>query len=685
MGFPSLQIKKIYDTSTDNFVEDFFSPILSVAKNYDRGVGFFSSGWLKMNSGGMKTFAENGGHARWVTSPILSKLDWDTMCLGTEAKQNELLFTLLSSAVTNLQESLETDVLSALAWLIADDVIEFKLAVPRNQLTGEFHDKFGIFSDSDGNSISFSGSYNDSIQGLLNYESITTFLSWDESSSDVVDLEQTRFNRLWDNEDPNVKVFDLPEAIKYEIVKCRSLGRPYSTLGKKKKDWNLDSPKPIVPRIPKDLMIREYQNQAYEAWVANHCQGFFEMATGTGKTITSLYSAIKTFEVEGKLALIIAAPYIHLVDQWDQIAQKFGFIPILAYGSSKTWKDKLANKIMAFNQGSTRSMCVITTHTTFNSKSFNAIIENISTGSMIIADEAHHFGSEKSKVFLTKKIEKRLALSATPNRWFDDIGTRNLLDYFGPTVFNFPLERAISEGYLTRYYYFPIPIELTDEEVFSYTEISKKIAPLFFKKNKTEKEEKTLQSLLIKRSDILKNAENKLIAFDQEIESNPKIHHCICYCSPNQKNLVLKILGIKHQIPTHQFTYEEGSTLRQEVINRFDLGELKAIVAIKCLDEGVDIPSSQTAFFLSNSTNPREFIQRRGRVLRKYENKDYAFLYDFLAIPPLSVEPEIQEINRSILKKELRRFELFANSCQNKHNAYEAIWKIANKFGVLDF
>ncbi|NLG06816.1 MAG: DNA repair helicase, partial [Candidatus Pacebacteria bacterium] len=189
MGFPGLSIKKIYDTSTDDFVTDFFSPVLSLAKTYDRGVGYFSSGWLKMNSKGMNSFAENGVHARWVTSPILSKSDWDTMCLGSEAKQNELLFSLLSTAMSDLQESLETDVLSALAWLIADNVIEFKLAVPRNQLTGEFHDKFGIFTDVTGNKISFSGSYNDSIQGLLNYESITTFFSWDESSSEVVDLE----------------------------------------------------------------------------------------------------------------------------------------------------------------------------------------------------------------------------------------------------------------------------------------------------------------------------------------------------------------------------------------------------------------------------------------------------------------------------------------------------------------
>ena len=685
MSYKELDIKNLYDTSSDDLVGDFFEPILRRSVQYDRAVGFFSSSWLNLNSRGLAAFASNGGRARWVTSPILSEDDWKHMCLGNLAKEDEFVRNLLMMTIDELLLSLEKSTLEALSWLIADEILEFKLAVPKNRLSGEFHDKFGVFTDESGNKISFSGSYNDSLQGMRNYESIKVFKSWEENQNEIVNSEQSRFEMLWENRDPNVRVFNLPESIKHEIVKYRPVDRPYSFQGQNKKDWIIDLPIPVIPSIPDDLKLRDYQIEAYEAWAANHYQGFFEMATGTGKTITSLYSAIKVFESEGSLALIIAAPYIHLVDQWNQIAQKFGFVPILAYGSSTTWKDKLANKVMAFNTGNTRSICVITTHATFSSKSFNSIISKIVGKSLIIADEAHHLGSETTKIYLPMKIGKRLALSATPNRWFDDIGTRNLLDYFGPTVYTFSLERAISEGYLTKYFYYTITVELTDDEVLAYSELSKKIALLFFKKNKTKKDEEVLQFLLIKRSDILKNAENKILAFDKELEKNPNLHHCICYCSPDQKDSILGILGIKHRIPNHQFTYQEDATLRQEILNLFDSGDLRAIVAIKCLDEGVDVPSSQTAFFLSNSTNPREFIQRRGRVLRKYEGKDFAYLFDFLAIPPFSEVREIQELNRSILKKELKRFEVFANSSQNKHHAYKVIWKVAKEFNVLDF
>lgn len=684
MGFPSLKLKKIYDTSTDNLVEDFFAPILSVAKYYDRGVGFFSSGWLKMNSRGMKSFAENGGHARWVTSPILSKLDWDTMCLGTEAKQNELLFSLLSTAVTDLQESLESDVLSALAWLIADDVIEFKLAVPRNQLTGEFHDKFGIFTDGNGKQISFSGSYNDSIQGLLNYESITTFSSWDESSADIVELEQTRFNRLWNNQENNVRVFDLPDSIKQDLVRLRTSSRTYQN-GKTRTDDLGVILSAQAPHIPESIKIRVYQNEAVQAWLDNGNQGFFEMATGTGKTITSLIAAVKVFQKEERLALIITCPYKHLVDQWCREVENFGFRPIKAYESYSSWGDTLANKFFAYNNGDISNICVITTNTTFMTDRFAWQIAEIVGPAMIISDEAHHFGTAKSINYLPGNVNNRLALSATPNRWFDDIGTSALHSFFGDTVFSFPLQRAIDEGFLAPYYYYPVTVELTEEEMQDYSLLTNKIVHLLTKKSRSQTEEDRLLKLLLERSEILKNAEGKLEKLKEIIYKVDNLHHALFYCSYKQRETVLKTLGLEHKIKVHEFTYRENNYLRKDILDQFNRGFIQAIVAIKCLDEGVDVPSSQTAFFLANSSNPREFVQRRGRVLRKAEGKTNAQLYDFLTIPPYPESQAELNLSRSILKKELARFEEFAKSSINFHSAYEVIWDIAKKFNVLDF
>lgn len=684
VGFTSLVIKQIYDTSADNLVGDFFEPLLCKAKTYDRGVGFFSSGWLKVNSVGLTEFASNGGHARWVTSPILSKQDWENMCLGSEARQNELLYSILSSSIDDLQKTLTHDAFSALAWLIADNVIDFKLALPRNQLTGEFHDKFGIFTDGENNKVAFSGSYNDSIQGLRNYESITAFCSWEDSSKAIVEAEQLRFNKLWQDEDPNVHVLDIPQSIRFKIAKLRESQRPYK-LGNSESEHDFFHLDRVHPAIPKNLNVRGYQDEAVQAWFDNETQGFFEMATGTGKTITSLLAAIRYYELHEKIALVITCPYKHLVDQWEDVARYFGFLPIKAYEAFSTWSNDLGNKIMAFNHNDIDHLCVITTNTTFMTDRFNSLIKKVCGPTMIIADEAHHFGTEKSQLFFPNNFQSRLALSATPNRWFDEEGTAALMNYFGKTVFSFPLKKAIEEGFLTQYSYYPIPVNLTDLEMEIYSDLTSKIVPLFAKKNKSETEEKRLTTLLLKRADILKNAENKIVELKKTLFSLEKIDHAIFYCAPAQREKVLQLLGIEKRIRTHQFTYREDNSLRQEILAQFDTGFIQAIVAIKCLDEGVDVPSSRMAFFLANSTNPREFVQRRGRVLRNSEGKTSATLFDFLTIPPITGNQDDYDLTRSILRKELIRFDEFAENSMTYHSAYDVIWKIARSYDLLDF
>lgn len=684
VGFSSLVIKQIYDTSTDNLVEDFFEPLLRKSKTYDRGVGFFSSGWLKVNSKGFSEFASNGGHARWVTSPILTEHDWENMCLGNEARQNELLYSILSNSIIDLQNSLAHDELSALAWLIADNIIDFKLALPRNQLSGEFHDKFGIFTDVEDNKVAFSGSYNDSIQGLRNYESITAFCSWDESSRAIVEAEQLRFNKLWQDEDPNVRVFDIPQSIKNKITNLRKTPRPYERVNTQA-DRFVTLPNPVHPSIPINLSIRDYQEEAVKAWFDNSTLGFFEMATGTGKTITSLLAAIQFYELHQKIALVITCPYKHLVDQWEDEVRKFNFLPIKAYEAFSAWSNDFGNKIMAYNHDDIDHLCVITTNTTFMTDRFHSLIKKIDGPTMLIADEAHHFGSEKSKLFFPENIHSRLALSATPNRWFDEEGTAALTNYFGKTVYSFPLNRAIEEGFLTQYSYYPVPVNLTEIEMETYSDLTSKIVPLFAKKNKSETEEKRLTSLLLKRADVLKNAENKIVELKKVLLTIERLDHAIFYCAPAQREKILQILGVEKRIRTHQFTYREDNNLRQDILTQFDKGFIQAIVAIKCLDEGVDVPSSRMAFFLANSTNPREFVQRRGRVLRRSEGKTSASLYDFLTIPPLSSKENDYDLTRSILRKELSRFDEFAKNSLTYHSAYDVIWKIARSFDLLDF
>lgn len=685
-----LSLPKTLDTSTADIIEDFFVPVLARAARYDRGVGFFSSGWLRIAARGMVPFAANGGHGRWVTSPILSEADWEALQMGDAARYDPFLRAALTRNVDDLARMLEKETLSALAWMIADEILTFKLALPQGKLVGgEFHDKFGVFSDDEGNQVSFNGSYNESIQGTRNYESIKIFCSWEPAFVSLVQADIQRFERLWNNQDPNVRVFDLPDAAKEQILQLRKDERPYREpewIKLRKLREGKQSYQPAYPKIPADVELRPYQQEAIQAWFSNNCQGFLEMATGTGKTITALAASAILFERESRLAVIISVPYQHLVDQWQAEAKPFGYQPILAYQSKTSWLDNLNQEILEFNNEYRNFISVITTHTTFISPEFQATVNRLVGHSLIIGDEAHHLGAERSRQSYPQRIPFRLALSATPDRWFDDVGTEALRAYFGKTVFTFSLEQAIGVS-LTPYYYYPYLVPLTDEELEQYEELTAKIARVMGRED--EESQKVLLLLLIRRAELLNKAENKLQVLSELVDAQPEINHTLFYCAPKQIDDVLQLLGWEKGLLIHQFTAEEDTQQRQQLLADFASGELQALVAMKCLDEGVDVPSTKTAFLLASSSNPREFIQRRGRILRQAPGKEFSNIYDLIAVPPtgwsLSRDSALFQLERSIVHRELQRFKEFANPASNKHQALDVVWEMANRYNLMDF
>ena len=684
-----LRLPSILDTSASDLIADFFVPTLSHAVRYDRGVGYFSSGWLRIAAIGLVQFAANSGRARWVTSPILDSADWEALLAGDTARTDHELHLLLDRQVSDLTKTLEQDTLSALAWMVADNILDFKLALPRHKLErGDFHDKFGVFTDRDGNQVSFNGSYNDSIQGTRNYESIKIFTSWEPSFAPLVHADAERFERLWNNFDLNVRVFDLPEAARAQILQLRSSERPYP-----EPEWvkagrlNEETARyrPGRPVLPEDLTLRPYQIEAIEAWFAHDCRGLLEMATGTGKTITALAGSVRLFEREQRLAVIIAVPYQHLVDQWSAEAQAFGYRPVLAYQSKARWLDELNGQIMEFNGGYRRFISVVTTHSTFNMADFQASIARLSGPALLIADEAHHLGAEEARQNYPQHVQFRLALSATPDRWFDDIGTAMLRAYFGETVYAFPLEKAIGVS-LTPYYYYPHLVTLTEDEMQRYEELTQKIARLVGRKD--DAAEEALKLLLIKRAELLNRAENKIGCLSELVDAEEHIQHTLFYCAPGQIDEVMRLLGWDKGLLCHRFTAEEDPKERQQLLADFASGDIQALVAMKCLDEGVDVPSTRTAFFLASSSNPREFIQRRGRILRKAPGKEHSVIHDLVAVPPdawnaSQTSPTFQ-IERSIMRRELQRFKEFAGPALNKHQALDAVWDIARSYGLMD-
>jgi DNA phosphorothioation system restriction enzyme len=688
-------------------VHDFFVPALECSICYDRGVGYFSSGWVRVAAEGMLTFARNHGHARWVTSPILSEDDWNALYSGDQARADPALKEALLRNVADLARVLKEDTLKAISWMIADGIIEFKLALPRERLAGgDFHDKFGIFTDADGNRLSFNGSYNDSIQGLRNYESIKVFSSWEPAFKSLVDSDANRFERLWANDDPNVRVFSLPDAVKGAILRLRSSDRPYEkppwveTVSVDLSEIDTSSqPSKFFP--PSTFVPREYQKEAMRSWIAANGRGILAMATGTGKTATALYLSYKVSEELSAMVVIVVCPYINLAKQWVREMARFGLFPICCFEGRRNWVEALQQGMTSVASGAVKLLPAIVTNKTFLSQDFQSLLRPDLVPHFLIADEVHNLGASQLKQCLDTRIQYRLGLSATPKRHADEDGTAALFDYFGGIVFEFPLDKAIEMGMLCRYLYYPVLVDLTEAEGEQYWELTQQISRLSFAED--GEMPPILKMLLIKRARLLASAANKLPALSAVLKSlESPVEQAIVYCgdgrveseaSSDQENerqieATLRLLGGTHRLRVRKFTCDESVEEREEMLTRLKDKQLDAIVAIRCLDEGIDLPDIRMAFILASSTNPRQFIQRRGRLLRPAAGKNRAYIWDFVVKPP-DLGGKFDDVTfnteRRLLKRELERIVDFCRTAENGDVALNQLLNLRKSYNLLTY
>ena len=665
-GFQNLSIPAIIDTERDDFVGDFYKPLLSEAITYKRGVGYFTAGWLAENAQGMATFAGHGGTARWITSPQLSETDWQAMREGDRARQDVILREALHDEVSNLERDLRKNTRDALAWLIAEDLLEIRFAIPSETSSGEFHDKWGVFVDSAGSRVAFHGSQNDSAQGFRNYESFDVFCDWqNDREAQRVAMHNDRFDKLWKDNIEGVDTFTLPDSIHEDIVSLRETDQPPFGDG------------------DDIITLRDYQQSAVDAWKANGQRGLLEMATGTGKTYTAIGAMDELLnERSNPVAVVISVPFTHLANQWAESLDEWGYDrPKLLYGSANNdWKSDLSRLLSDVSIGVRENTIFITTHTTFASEYFKQTIESSNTETFLIADEVHGVGSEHRRKGLLETYDYRLGLSATPTRYYDEQGTEVLERFFGGIVFEYGLSDAIPE-HLTEYEYYPHVVEMTNEELGEYGSLSKKLASEW---NKEEPNTELIERLLIKRSGLIKSADLKLDTLRsiiRDLKRRDAANHLLVYTNHNQINKAQEILNQEGLIQ-HRFTNEEDDDEREQLLNGFASGEYDALVAMKCLDEGVDVPSTKRAVLLSNSQNPKQFIQRRGRVLRKHEKsgKERAEIYDLIVVPTLEPNRTVIDSERNILKNELERFEEFADTAVNEIEAKNRIQPIRTEY-----
>lgn len=663
MDYKDLQIKKSYiNQGSDNFVDCLLNPALKLAKSYRRSVGFFSSSVFKLIINSLPSFIRNGGKISLIVSPTLSEEDIAAIQLGYLRKEdilNQRFIEDFTSEINNFDDE-NLDILSE---LVARGILDIKVASVKNE-PGIYHDKLGILVDKNDNKIVFYGSPNSSINAYQNnYERVRVVRSWVSGEGDSVDEEIEEFDKLWDNQNQFLYVYDFMDSVKKSIL-------------------NVKNERQFYRKNSEPIKLYDYQEQAIDNWVKNDYKGFYIMATGTGKTWTAIYSAKKLIEDYPSL-IVIAAPYKHLVKQWaEDVKRAFNDASILLISSENPqWFSIAKQMVIAQKYDTKKQIILITTIKSFYSDKFKAVIELSDQNKLLIVDEAHRFTQRDESLHNTYKY--MLGLSATPINGKNNSSGVDLVNFFGGQVFNLPIEVALERNFLVPYYYHPIFVSATEDEEIRFNQITANMASCFHNDKLVDVDR--FVKYVRARLRVISMAENKnthIKDFIKEIEIKD---HFIVYCGDgrlfdgNGEDEVRHIQFVKDNLyelglKSNQFTASESMDRRMELVDMFNNNEISSLVAIRCLDEGINIPSIKSALILSSNDDYREFVQRRGRILRKYQNKKSADIYDVIVLP--------SQLTQKMAIIELRRYYEYAKLATNKQFLLEELDKMLTYYNL---
>ena len=704
-----------------NSPEKFFNDCLENSKEFDLKLGYFSSGTISVLADGFATFISNGGRMRLVINHIVSEEDKEAISKGIHGGVIDCFDLTNFEALRQTFDEYQQQFFECLAFLIYDKRIDIRIIKPRNK-KGIAHTKSGQFRDGD-SITSFTGSANFTISGLFNnLEEISI------DRSDSVDMrvqkriqsQREDFDSIMEGKKKNVEYLspdnlvsaimsnygdkDIEELLDVEaklrkIKKERAIRERQERLDMACEDFEIE------PRFPYPQGPREYQKTAFENWKNNGQKGLFAMATGTGKTITSLNCLFEIYQRKGYYKAIILVPTITLVNQWEQECRKFQFANITkVYSKNPTWRDEveriLFNEKYKTERDPEVSYIIISTYASYSrEKVFNVLNGFDKKRLLLIADECHNMGSG-SLVKRLKEIPylRRIGLSATPERQFDDEGNKKLNKFFGSEehyTYEYSMEEAIKNGVLCKYMYYPHLVRLTPDEMNVYVELSEKIAKYFNYNTETfDHIDEILKMLLLARKRIVHKAVNKLEAFksiiEKRFEERGNLKYSLIYVPEGNKpdyvgaqddfdkkesidddndaehliNIYTQAVSeVDDHVTVRKFV--SGQKDRDEVLYDFAEGKLQVLTSMKCLDEGVDVPRSELAIFCSSTGNPRQFIQRRGRVLRTHPDKKMAELHDLVVLPEVNPYSDSYRMEQSLVRGELLRVRNFANLSEN--------------------
>lgn len=730
-------IDRDYKTGTENEPLQFYLDGLANSSEFHLLLGYFSSAAINLLSIGFATFISKGGKMRMVINHLLSEKDKEAFEKGQNSNNLNKVFDLSDVIyLGKVLDEYDNHFFECLAYLIAKKRIEIKVIKPKKN-RGIAHYKSGVFSDGE-NSVGYTASCNFTLFGLSeNLEELEAFLGWeDERSNKLIKKQLKLIDGYFSEQDEDVEYLSANEIevairdnfgsknIDELIVQEEQLFEKKRSLIKNSKlkktivklyneiDKNSRNPKFPYPEGP-----REYQQIAFENWKNNGQQGLFAMATGTGKTITSLNCLLEIYKKTGYYKALILVPTITLVNQWENECKKFNFMNIVKVCSKSRWKNDFASILTRERLSPTEqvSYIVISTYASFARENLFNELNQLPAKTLLIADECHNMGSGSLLKLLSKvNCKRRIGLSATPERQFDEEGNKKLFPFFNSEngyTYEYSMEEAINKGVLCRYYYYPHIVTLTESEMRDYTELSLKISKFYKSESDSFSKNSILTALLLARKRIIHKASNKISVFNNILKEQYKkkgnLKYTLVYVpegnDPNDYFETDRFLesdetendsdavhlidvfteavkNIDNRTTIKQFI--SGTNDKEYILEQFACGKIDVLTSMKCLDEGVDVPRAELAIFCASTGNPRQFVQRRGRILRKHPDKQFAYIHDLVVIPEINPNSESYRMERSMLKKELERVNNFALLSENSSHTINTLLDTMNYYNL---
>lgn len=709
-----------YSSDSDYIPLEFYEETFPIAKEIDLLLGYFSSNAIKVLSKSFAEFVYKGGRIRIITNHILSLKDKENLIDPVNIdKEDELIdiFADLEKLENGLSDYGE-HFFDCLKYLRKQGRLEI-VPVKFNGVDLAHCKKMILYDGHD--YISTDGSINFTLSALTkNSESFEVNAPWKgEIFAFRTEVEKKNFNKIFSKQHPDYQYLDASqiETVIDKIGKDKDIqdllddsikldrstfSQKVSKILKVKEErfiYSIEESKK-TPHFPENNKPRDYQEKAYENWCKNNYTGIFGMATGTGKTKTSLNCVLNEYQKSNSYYTIILVPSIALLNQWEHEVSEFNFQNIILIGGGNNWEKTISNYTSNFKAGLKRNIVIISTYASFTTSRFQKYFSKIDEEFILIADEAHNMGANNiKKTISNSKIKRRIGLSATPKRVYDIEGTDFIDKFFNdqePYTFSFSMKEAMDRGYLTNYKYYPILVELNETELEKYIEISKKLLRYFDFEKGEFKKDPMVEKLLLLRKSIIHKANNKIECFKNiliELKSKGKLKFIFTYVpegyiykeDKDPRRMLEMFFDAGNEVlpDLTMNSYIADDQNLNDLLRGFSEGRIDMLFAMKMLDEGVDVPRAEIGIFASSTGNPRQFIQRRGRLLRIHKDKPIATIYDMVVVPRINENnTELFTMERNLVHNELRRVGYFSSLSLNFYDSKDALDVVCAKYNL---